>query len=780
MADRKISELTNITGANLADDDEFALVDTSADETKAITFGEFKTALDTATGFVRITGDTMTGALDVQSTITSDGLTVDGDAKISGGSPTLRFTETDQTNLNTRITAGGGGFYIQTENDAEDSRTNRIQISHSTGDISFFDSLGSSQSFFWDASAESLGIGTSSPNSALDVAGEITLKGTSSSFASAAQPRLYRSGSSAGSYPFNDFGHLIIQSRGDGDNRDIVFATGTAGANKTVINSSGSVGIGTSSPSRKLTLHNSGANSVFAQWTNGTTGEAGSNGYLIGIDGSGNIEHYNYESTDIKIFTAGTERMRITSAGSVGIGTTSPSYPLHVSGTGDKVMAVTAGASSIAALNLGNSTNLADGGIRYDNSADALILRASNAEKMRITSDGSVGIGTSSPATKVDINNGTSNSLLTLTTNSFGGAARAGVNFQVNGFANTPSGQIAVIGDNNYSGNMIFSTAPGGTTNTPTEAMRITSSGKIGIGTDAPQGTVVVQASDAKLGVDNAGSKHLEMGIGSGGCSFMMTTGHTMAFGHQPYANRGSDSNFSEKMRLDASGNLLVGTTTVAVSNGTTSGIALTSGNQLAIGASSDVTAFFNRISTDGDIVQFRKDGTTVGSISCSNSGAYIYFGSSAESVGLGYGAGFVFPTNGSTSGSDNAKDLGSPSYRWDDIYATNATIQTSDRNEKQDIEALSDAEQRVAVAAKGLMRKFRWRDAVEAKGDAARTHFGIIAQDLQAAFAAEGLDAGDYAMFTSSTWTDEDTGEERTRMGVRYSELLAFIIAAI
>ena len=78
------------------------------------------------------------------------------------------------------------------------------------------------------------------------------------------------------------------------------------------------------------------------------------------------------------------------------------------------------------------------------------------------------------------------------------------------------------------------------------------------------------------------------------------------------------------------------------------------------------------------------------------------------------------------------------------------------------------------------MLRKFRWRDSVEAKGDEARTHFGIIAQDLQAAFAAEGLDAGDYAMFISGTWTDEETGEERTRMGVRYSELLAFIIAAI
>lgn len=42
MADKKISQLTNITGANLADDDEFVVVDTSVDETKAITYGELK------------------------------------------------------------------------------------------------------------------------------------------------------------------------------------------------------------------------------------------------------------------------------------------------------------------------------------------------------------------------------------------------------------------------------------------------------------------------------------------------------------------------------------------------------------------------------------------------------------------------------------------------------------------------------------------------------------------------------------------------------------------
>ena len=63
MADKKISELTALTGANVATDDQLVIVDTSAALTKSITIDEFKNALDTATGFVRITGDTMTGDL---------------------------------------------------------------------------------------------------------------------------------------------------------------------------------------------------------------------------------------------------------------------------------------------------------------------------------------------------------------------------------------------------------------------------------------------------------------------------------------------------------------------------------------------------------------------------------------------------------------------------------------------------------------------------------------------------------------------------------------------
>ena len=112
----------------------------------------------------------------------------------------------------------------------------------------------------------------------------------------------------------------------------------------------------------------------------------------------------------------------------------------------------------------------------------------------------------------------------------------------------------------------------------------------------------------------------------------------------------------------------------------------------------------------------------------------------------------------------------------WDDIYAINGTINTSDATEKQSIEELTEAETRVAQACKGLIRKFKWNSAVEKKGSEARYHFGVIAQDLQAAFAVEGLDAGDYGLFVSSTWTD-DNGVEQTKLGVRYTELLSFII---
>jgi len=125
----------------------------------------------------------------------------------------------------------------------------------------------------------------------------------------------------------------------------------------------------------------------------------------------------------------------------------------------------------------------------------------------------------------------------------------------------------------------------------------------------------------------------------------------------------------SEAMRLDSAQNLLVGTTTAAVANGTTAGIAATSGDQLLVGTISDVSAAFNRISSDGDIVLFRRDGTTtVGSIGTVNSNIYLGTGD----TGLYFNASdnTIMPINVTTvAGRDSGVDLGKSDTRFKDLY---------------------------------------------------------------------------------------------------------------
>lgn len=104
----------------------------------------------------------------------------------------------------------------------------------------------------------------------------------------------------------------------------------------------------------------------------------------------------------------------------------------------------------------------------------------------------------------------------------------------------------------------------------------------------------------------------------------------------------------------------------------------------------------------------------------------------------------------------DNGTSCGTAGRRWSEVFAGNATINTSDERLKQDVAELTAAEAAVAQALKGLIRTFRWKDAVAEKGDAARIHVGVVAQHVIAAFEAQGLDPFRYAMVCHDAWEAE------------------------
>ena len=144
---------------------------------------------------------------------------------------------------------------------------------------------------------------------------------------------------------------------------------------------------------------------------------------------------------------------------------------------------------------------------------------------------------------------------------------------------------------------------------------------------------------------------------------------------------------------------------------------------------------------------------------------------------------------------SNNNVDLGSNSIRWRDVYCNQGAFNNSDETLKQDIASLTTAEMNVAKRLSGLFKTYRWKDAVVKKGtDKARTHTGIIAQQIVAAMEAEGVDYTKYGFIGYGEWYENDEGEvieldkaddsnldgytKVGRYSVRYTELLSFIAA--
>ena len=139
----------------------------------------------------------------------------------------------------------------------------------------------------------------------------------------------------------------------------------------------------------------------------------------------------------------------------------------------------------------------------------------------------------------------------------------------------------------------------------------------------------------------------------------------------------------------------------------------------------------------------------------------------------------------------DGTQNLGAANYRLKQIFATNSAISTSDRRDKQQVRSLSEKEKAVAIKLKNSIKAFKWNKSVESEGDKARTHVGVMAQEVKAAFESEDLNGFDYGLLCFDAWdsVDEVTQEGQVateaveaggRFGVRYEQLLAFVIAAM
>jgi hypothetical protein len=225
---------------------------------------------------------------------------------------------------------------------------------------------------------------------------------------------------------------------------------------------------------------------------------------------------------------------------------------------------------------------------------------------MRIDSSGNVGIGSSDPA-------GFSSRLLV----AGGRLTMAGGN-RIGFWDSSNLGRVEINSPALHT--MAFYTADGAT-----ERMRIDSSGRVGIGTSSPSFTLDVRAATSVISaVSTTGTNAAYMFVNNTGGDFYLGRDNSAGstFGGGAYsANIYSAgaypmvfwTNASERMRIDSSGNLLVGKTATGIS---TVGTIITNGGEAQITRDGAAPFLLNRLTNDGSIAGFRRSGTEVGTIS--------------------------------------------------------------------------------------------------------------------------------------------------------------------
>jgi hypothetical protein len=360
---------------------------------------------------------TSTG-VDITGTLTSDGLTVDTDAY-------RRLLLTYPDNFTSKLQVGFSNFYVQgsATNDRLTIANNSSGQTHfenqsktsmvidNSGDISFYEDTGITPKLVWKAADERLGIGTDSPESLVELettSATVFDASDTSGQATAGSTLAVQNLSDAN----NTFSQILFRNRNsskavsriasltNGTGTQLSFVTENSGtpAEAMRIDSSGRVGIGTSSPSSywasadDLVVATSGNTGISV--VSGTT----SLGYLIFADSTAGGDNtrgglgYDHSTNDMLFRVNNDTKMRIDSSGNVGIGT-SPDFPLHVSSTG-VVLGLNATSGAVSQRFNENGTARFFLSTLNGSNGLAFVNGDGTSERMRIDSSGNLLVGT--------------------------------------------------------------------------------------------------------------------------------------------------------------------------------------------------------------------------------------------------------------------------------------------------------------------------------------------------------------------------------------------------
>jgi hypothetical protein len=354
------------------------------------------------------------------------------------------------------------------------------------------------------------------------------------------------------------------------------------------IDSSGNVGIGTSSPSDKLTIKAASAH-LRLQGTSNTNKNVSINYNESGDYGQINCDESGVNQKDLWMTglnlkfgrSTGSESMRIDDLGNVGIGTSSPSLKGHINGASSGLPATSGTTQTNGVLRL--SSNATSGIIDFGMNGTSPWIQATdytglnnNYNLLLNPNGGNVGIGISSPSRKVSLADSVNGYNLELQqTSAYNSGNQSGIVFSapyniggsVTDLASIRGGKENAT-DEDFGGKLAFYTRANG--GSDTERMRIDSSGNLGLGvTPSAWSAPAFQISRGSHFADtgsvgmqhnayfNSGWKYIASSQGA--LQFQAIPGTGFLWSTAPSGTAGNAISFSEAMRIDSSGNLLVG-----------------------------------------------------------------------------------------------------------------------------------------------------------------------------------------------------------------------------